>query len=273
MPPAHEPAGAGVPSLSLGTGLSPPRSGTGRQGRTGVGSPGGWGDTSRAGGEPPRRVCTASGSTHVSQSRKHRDLNLLKNNSARAQARNGNRGHRGRLGRDSLLETWLLLHQKIIFFLSFITTFLFCYTFKARPGARSCPGLWLRLAQLPPARLRMRRSVCQKGNTGSSGKEQGNDRISLRQILTKVQSIRLRNEPLCPVMASTAADITSYSLTGAGKWCFHVPVTTSMDMVRGADPVPASPTQAGLPCPDTAPDFAPQRQNWGTCGAGAELEA
>lgn len=72
--------------------------------------------------------------------------------------------------------------------------------------------------ELPPcpssssAWLQMRGSVCQKGNTGSSGKEQGNDRVSLRQILTKVQSVRLRNEPLRPVLASTAANITSHTV-------------------------------------------------------------
>lgn len=43
-----------------------------------------------------------------------------------------------------------------------------------------------------------------------------------------------------------------------------------LDMAGGTDPVPASPNQAGTPCPDTASDLAPQRQNWGTGGAGLE---
>lgn len=66
---------------------------------------GGWGDRSRAGGKPPWRGRTAAGCPSVSRG-KDRALNPLQNNGARAQARKGNRGHCGWLGKASPLETW-----------------------------------------------------------------------------------------------------------------------------------------------------------------------
>lgn len=233
-----EPTGADVPSLSLGWDRVCPQATAGwgvRDTQTGVGSPGRRREDEEARAEreeSPHGVSALRlAAPTIYSAQKTPSFKPAKNNCAGARARKGNRGHGGGPGRVSPPQSRAasasgnyLPELEDVFSPreTLINRSLESSVLPGRPRGSQRHGQRCAESSLParaPPALGSGRAgaFAKKGNTGSSGKEQGNDRISLRQILTKVQSIRLRNEPLRPVVASTAVDITRYSLSGAGK--------------------------------------------------------
>lgn len=89
--------------------------------------------------------------------------------------------------------------------------------------------------------------------------EQGNHRTSRRQIQSKVQSIKLGNEPLRPAAASAAAGMTGHHPSRAGICMAPCMVTAALTL-----------SQCLQPQPDAASPLSQQRQNWGAVGPGLE---
>lgn len=252
LPQAREFPGLMLPHCPWG-GVCPQAQGRGVRGAHGGSGGGENRETSAEGQESPHSP------SELLWAKKTRSLNPLKHSSELGKATTGI------AGRACPLQTWLLLPQETISVgWEMFSACLSASSIRGRLEPGACRA-WQGRAELPPAP-----APATQGNTGSGGKERGNGRTSLGQGVTKVQSIRLGNEPLGPLEAGTAAVLQPRANGSRRTGAPCASDRAGPDVAGGTEPVPAPPGQDALSWHCRAP---PGRGRAGDGGAGAGLEA